>query len=54
MVKRWESYIESGVFSLSVPREYPLGASDAKVHLLWLAAFRIRLLKSSLRCGMKR
>ena len=31
MVKRWESYIASGVFSLSVPIDYPLGASDLKV-----------------------
>ncbi|KAM5532692.1 hypothetical protein V8D89_013661 [Ganoderma adspersum] len=38
MVKRWESYIESGVFSLSVPREYPLGASDAKANF-WTSPF---------------
>ncbi|KAI8972554.1 DUF89 domain-containing protein [Trametes punicea] len=30
MVKRWESYIESGVFELSVPIDSPLGASDKK------------------------
>ncbi|KAI1790587.1 hypothetical protein LXA43DRAFT_1015926 [Ganoderma leucocontextum] len=38
MVKRWESYIESGVFSLSVPRDYPLGASDAKTNF-WTSPF---------------
>ena len=31
MVKRWDSYIASGVFSLSVPVESPIGASDVKV-----------------------
>lgn len=31
MVKRWESYIDSGVFALSVPIDSPLGASDKKV-----------------------
>ncbi|OJT12344.1 Protein-glutamate O-methyltransferase [Trametes pubescens] len=32
MVKRWESYIDSGVFALSVPIDSPLGASDKKAN----------------------
>ncbi|EIW56647.1 DUF89 domain-containing protein [Trametes versicolor FP-101664 SS1] len=32
MVKRWESYIDSGVFSLSVPIDSPLGSSDKKAN----------------------
>lgn len=36
MVKRWESYIGSGVFSLSVPIDSPLGSSDKKVRDLLL------------------
>ena len=31
MVKRWESYVASGVFALSVPMDSPLGASHIKV-----------------------
>lgn len=31
MVERWQSYISSGVFSLSVPQDVPLGYSDPKV-----------------------
>lgn len=31
MVTRWQSYLASGVFSLSVPQETPLGASNEKV-----------------------
>ncbi|KAI0946049.1 hypothetical protein AcV7_010130 [Taiwanofungus camphoratus] len=33
MVERWSSYFDSGVFSLSVPLETPLGASDVKASL---------------------
>ncbi|KAH9856418.1 DUF89 domain-containing protein [Lenzites betulinus] len=32
MVKRWESYIDSGVFALSVPIDNPLGSSDKKAN----------------------
>ncbi|KAI0651281.1 DUF89 domain-containing protein [Trametes meyenii] len=32
MVTRWESYIQSGVFSLSVPIDSPLGASDKRAN----------------------
>ncbi|RDX41169.1 DUF89 domain-containing protein [Lentinus brumalis] len=38
MVKRWESYIQSGVFSLSVPIDYPLGASDVKANF-WTSPY---------------
>ncbi|KAI0632878.1 DUF89 domain-containing protein [Trametes polyzona] len=38
MVKRWESYIESGVFSLSVPIDSPLGASDKKANF-WTSPY---------------
>ncbi|CDO75454.1 hypothetical protein BN946_scf184823.g8 [Trametes cinnabarina] len=38
MVKRWESYIESGVFSLSVPIDSPLGASD-KMADFWTSPY---------------
>ncbi|KAH9893939.1 DUF89 domain-containing protein [Cubamyces lactineus] len=38
MVKRWESYIESGVFSLSVPIDSPLGSSDAKANF-WTSPY---------------
>ncbi|TBU44588.1 hypothetical protein BD309DRAFT_957998 [Dichomitus squalens] len=38
MVKRWDSYIRSGVFSLSVPIDYPLGASDAKANF-WTSPY---------------
>ncbi|OSD03671.1 DUF89-domain-containing protein [Trametes coccinea BRFM310] len=38
MVKRWESYIESGVFSLSVPTDSPLGASD-KMADFWTSPY---------------
>ncbi|KAI0717732.1 hypothetical protein C8T65DRAFT_640596 [Cerioporus squamosus] len=38
MVKRWESYIQSGVFSLSVPVDYPLGASDVKANF-WTSPY---------------
>ncbi|KAI0744716.1 hypothetical protein C8Q76DRAFT_789208 [Earliella scabrosa] len=38
MVKRWESYIASGVFSLSVPIDYPLGASDLKANF-WTSPY---------------
>ncbi|KAI9068826.1 DUF89 domain-containing protein [Trametes sanguinea] len=38
MVKRWESYIESGVFSLSVPIDSPLGATD-KMADFWTSPY---------------
>ncbi|KAI0759122.1 DUF89 domain-containing protein [Fomes fomentarius] len=38
MVKRWESYIQSGVFCLSVPIDYPLGASDVKANF-WTSPY---------------
>ncbi|KAI0776814.1 hypothetical protein BD413DRAFT_610398 [Trametes elegans] len=38
MVKRWESYIESGVFALSVPIDSPLGASDEKANF-WTSPY---------------
>ena len=31
MVSRWKSYVENGVFALSVPGDTPLGASDVRV-----------------------
>ncbi|KAI0351611.1 DUF89 domain-containing protein [Trametes cingulata] len=38
MVKRWEAYIESGVFELSVPIDSPLGASDEKANF-WTSPY---------------
>ncbi|CCM00959.1 uncharacterized protein FIBRA_03007 [Fibroporia radiculosa] len=32
MVSRWEKYIETGVFELSVPRDTPLGADNVKAN----------------------
>ena len=34
MVARWQSYIDSGVFALSVSQELKLGEADAKVRFL--------------------
>ena len=34
MVTRWQSYLDSGVFSLSVPQETELGTSDEKVRVV--------------------